>query len=193
MSHLQYNNDGFALSSGFEMCHCCDADGAYIGEMEQYISIHCGLPARAYLDAPPTHNDDEWPARMGRLEPWIILPDLRGQTAYNTETKQPRQIKTLGALPADETLIAPSAYDDVWDAASSTWVAKPLTYSQELTALTAPYNADRDTLCAAWLRAAVADGTEETVRKEDVESEIAELDAQYDADVATLKTKYGVS
>jgi hypothetical protein len=68
-----------------------------------------------------------------------------------------------------------------------------LTYAQELTALTAPYNADRDTLCAAWLRAAVADGTEETVRKEDVESEIAELDAQYDADVAALKTKYGVS
>ncbi|MGL4756288.1 MAG: hypothetical protein ACRCXB_28375 [Aeromonadaceae bacterium] len=68
-----------------------------------------------------------------------------------------------------------------------------LTYAQELTALTAPYNADRDTLCAAWLRAAVADGTEETVRKEDVESEIAELDAQYDADVAALKIKYGVN
>lgn len=68
-----------------------------------------------------------------------------------------------------------------------------LTYAQELTTLTAPYNADRDTLCAAWLRAAVADGTEENVRKEDVELEIAELDAQYDADVAALKTKYGVS
>lgn len=77
-----------------------------------------------------------------------------------------------------------------------TWIDAPeqaLTYAQELTALTAPYNADRDTLCAAWLRAAVADGTEETVRKEDVESEIAELDAQYDADVAALKTKYGVN
>lgn len=77
-----------------------------------------------------------------------------------------------------------------------TWVNAPeptFTYAQELTSLTAPYIADRDTLCAAWLRAAVADGTEETVRKEDVESEITELDAQYDADVAALKTKYGVS
>lgn len=76
------------------------------------------------------------------------------------------------------------------------WVDAPvptLTYAQELTAITAPYNADRDTLCAAWLRAAVADGTEENVRKADVEAEIAELDAQYDADVAALKTKYGVS
>lgn len=76
------------------------------------------------------------------------------------------------------------------------WVDIPepvRTYAQELTAITAPYNTDRDTLCAAWLRAAVADGTEENVRKADVEAELAELDAQYDADVAALKTKYGVS
>lgn len=118
MSRLQYDESGFALSSGMELCHCCDWDtGAYIGQQEQYVSIHCGLPAHAYLDAPPAHTDGEWPARMGRSEPWIILPDLRGQTAYHIETKIEREIKTLGALPADETLLKPASIYDKWDGA----------------------------------------------------------------------------
>lgn len=118
MSRLQYDESGFALSSGMELCHCCDWDtGTYIGQQEQYVSIHCGLPAHAYLDAPPAHNDGEWPARMGRAEPWIILPDLRGKTAYHIETKIEREIKTLGALPADETLLKPASIYDKWDGA----------------------------------------------------------------------------
>lgn len=111
-------------------------------------------------------------------------------------------------IPSDAVEIDGALYTELLDAQSRggvivagddgmpTWKDAPLpvlTYAQELTTLTVPYNSDRDTLCAAWLRAAVADGTEETVRKEDVESEISELDAKYDADVAALKTKYGVS
>ncbi|WP_429071167.1 tail fiber assembly protein [Aeromonas veronii] len=116
MSQLEYDENGFALSSGIELCHCCDWDtGAYIGLHEQYVSIHCGLPAHAYLDAPPVHTDGEWPARMSRSEPWIILPDLRGQTAYHIETKRPREINALGALLADETLLKPSSIHDKWD------------------------------------------------------------------------------
>lgn len=116
MSRLQYDESGFALSSGMELCHCCDWDtGAYIGQQEQYVSIHCGLPAHAYLDAPPAHTEGEWPARMSRSEPWIILPDLRGKIAYHIETKIEREIKTLGALPADETLLKPASIYDKWD------------------------------------------------------------------------------
>lgn len=114
MSQLQYDENGFALSSGMEICHCCDWDGAYIGQHEQFVSIHCGLPAHAYLDAPPAHNDGECPSRMGRDEPWVILPDFRGKTAYHIETKQPREIKTLGHLPDDETLLKPASIHDKW-------------------------------------------------------------------------------
>lgn len=76
------------------------------------------------------------------------------------------------------------------------WIDVPepeLTYAQELTALNAIYAADRLDLCQSWLIAAVADGVTETERKADVEAELAELDAQHAADIAELKTKYGVS
>lgn len=116
MSQLQYDNDGFALSSGIELCHCCDGDtGAYIGRQEQYVSIHCGLPAHAYLDSPPSYTDGEWPVRTSRSEHWVILPDLRGQTAYHVETKAEREIKTLGPLSDDETLLKPVSTHDKWD------------------------------------------------------------------------------
>lgn len=76
------------------------------------------------------------------------------------------------------------------------WVDAPepvLTYAQELSALNMAYTTDRLELCQVWLVAAVADGVNENTRKEDIESEIAELDNQHIIDVADLKTKYGVS
>ena len=75
------------------------------------------------------------------------------------------------------------------------WVEAPApvtTYADELAALNSAYVADRDALCAAWLRAAVADGMNEGERKADVEAELNELDAQHAVDVAALKTEYGV-
>lgn len=70
-------------------------------------------------------------------------------------------------------------------------IVKP-TFPQALAASNSHYVKDRDELCAAWLRAAVADGVEESSRKEDVEMELAELDAKHSADVAALKSEYGV-
>lgn len=67
------------------------------------------------------------------------------------------------------------------------------TFAQAIAKLNFTYVKDRDELCAAWLRAAVADGVEESSRKEDVEMELAELDAKHSVDVETLKSKYGVS
>ncbi|WP_439836342.1 tail fiber assembly protein [Aeromonas enteropelogenes] len=116
MTRLSYDDNGFAIESGFESCHCCDyATGAYIGLQDQYVSIHCGLPAHAYLEAPPEWKDGEWPARLSSSEPWVILPDFRGKIAYHIETKQPREIKELGSLPAHETLLKPASIHDKWD------------------------------------------------------------------------------
>lgn len=74
------------------------------------------------------------------------------------------------------------------------WVEKPSkTYAQMLTSINSLYSAERLALCQAWLVAAVADGAEETARKSDVEAEIEDLDAQHAADIAELKTRYGVA
>ncbi|WP_429220884.1 tail fiber assembly protein [Aeromonas veronii] len=113
--HLRYDENGFALESGWESCHICQPDGAYVGTDEVYVSINAGLPANAYLEAPPAHSDGEWPNRAGRDAPWIILSDLRGQLAYNIDTKTARVITSLGGVPENETLLKPSSPYDAWD------------------------------------------------------------------------------
>lgn len=121
--NLTYDESGFALESGWEQCHCCQPDGAYIGKDDVYVSINSGLPAHAYLDEPPPHPAGFWPSRLDYSQPWLIMPDLRGQTAFNTKTKQPRLITELGALPENETLLPPASPYDVW--ATDKWLADP--------------------------------------------------------------------
>ncbi|UYB71627.1 tail fiber assembly protein [Aeromonas veronii] len=123
MNNLEYDKFGFAMVSGWELCHCCQHDGAYIGKQDVYVSINSGLPAHAYLDAPPPHPAGHWPCRMPGDDAWVIQQDLRGQTAYNTQTKQPRTITELGALSENETLLSPTSTHDVWD--NDKWVADP--------------------------------------------------------------------
>ncbi|WP_421234214.1 tail fiber assembly protein [Aeromonas enteropelogenes] len=144
MSQLKYDESGFALESGWELCHCCDyLTGAYIGIQEQYVSIHCGLPAHAYLDPPPEHGDGEWPRRRKRDEPWSILPDLRDQTAYHIDTKEAREITEIGPLREHETLLKPSSPYDAWDGLQ--WVADP---EAETAAALAAATATRSALLA---------------------------------------------
>lgn len=115
MALLTYDENGFAMASGIEICHCCDASGAYIGSIKQFISENFGLPAHAYLDEPPAYGDGEWPSRTDRDKPWSILPDLRGRMAYNIDTKEAREITTLGPLHERETMLQPSSPYDAWD------------------------------------------------------------------------------
>lgn len=62
--------------------------------------------------------------------------------------------------------------------------------SEELQSLAKVFNEDKNGLNAAWLAAAVADGTNETTRKDAVIADIAELQTQYDADCAAVRAKY---
>lgn len=61
---------------------------------------------------------------------------------------------------------------------------------EELQALSAKFNEDKNTLNVAWLAAAVADGANENTRKEQVTADIAALQTQYDSDVAAVRAKY---
>ncbi|WP_262016512.1 tail fiber assembly protein [Serratia liquefaciens] len=45
---------------------------------------------------------------------WVYVKDLRGQLAYNTETKDPLSITEIGPLPDGYTLLVPGRFD-AWD------------------------------------------------------------------------------
>ncbi|WP_261372097.1 tail fiber assembly protein [Yersinia bercovieri] len=51
---------------------------------------------------------------------WEIVTDLRGKTAYSTETGQPEEISFIGELPDILTLLAPNTDFDKWNGAK--WV-----------------------------------------------------------------------
>lgn len=140
---VKFDENGFALESGDVPCHCCYPTGEYIGVQDVYVSVSTGLPAHAYLDAPPDHGDGEWPSRAGRNEPWSILPDLRGQMAYNIDTKEAREITELGPLRERETLMKPSSPYDAWEGLQ--WVAD---HEAEAAAALAAATATRSALLA---------------------------------------------
>lgn len=51
---------------------------------------------------------------------WEQVPDYRGQTVYNTETRQAQTVMQFGNLPENMTFLAPATEFDRWD--GMTWV-----------------------------------------------------------------------
>lgn len=60
----------------------------------------------------------------------------------------------------------------------------------ELSTLAAAYKTDLQSLQASWLAVLIADGLDEDEKREFVAQDIADLKAQYLADVAAVKLKY---
>jgi hypothetical protein len=115
MHYIELNELGFADKSGYLRCHICHPDTReYLGESDEFISQHTGLPAWAFADGP-----------QGELEPgmawvrltteWEQVVDLRGQLAYDTVTRAACELVELGPLPADQTLLPPGSPFDRWN------------------------------------------------------------------------------
>lgn len=116
-----WGEDGFASESGWAFAHCINqSTGELLYSQDVWVSVGTGLPAGAFLDAPPQHEDGK--AIIRRNGVWVLIDDLRGVTAYNKQTKQSEVIGTLGPVPFELTLIAPTSQFDVWREDSGCWV-----------------------------------------------------------------------
>ncbi|MDX7924108.1 tail fiber assembly protein [Aeromonas media] len=112
-----WGSDGWAESCGWAQAHCADALTAeYLGPQDVWVSVGTGLPAGAYLDAPPLPEEGQ--AVVRQADGWAHVPDYRGVTVYDTATHQPTAITALGPLSEGCTLLAPSSPYDVWDGAA---------------------------------------------------------------------------
>ncbi|MFM5440106.1 tail fiber assembly protein [Aeromonas enteropelogenes] len=77
------------------------------------MSVGTGLPAGAYLDAPPACEKGHAMVRNG--DAWIMVPDYRGVTAYDKKTLFEQEISELGPVPSTMTLQEPTSPYDIWD------------------------------------------------------------------------------
>ncbi|MGY3931237.1 putative tail fiber assembly protein [Aeromonas encheleia] len=129
---VSWGADGWAACNGWAQAHCADAVTAeYLGPQDVWVSVGTGLPAGAYLDAPPAPEEGQ--AVVRQADGWALVPDYRGVTVYDTATRQPIAISALGPLPELCTLLAPSSPYDVWDGAA--W--QPDAAAEEQAALSA--------------------------------------------------------
>lgn len=116
-----WGDDGFASESGWAFAHCINqSTGELLYSQDVWVSVGTGLPAGAFLDAPPQLEDGKAIVRQNGV--WVLVDDLRGTTAYNKQTKQSEVISSLGPLPIELTLIAPASQFDVWSEESGSWV-----------------------------------------------------------------------
>lgn len=116
-----WGEDGFASKTGWAFAYCINqSTGELLYSQDVWVVLGTGLPAGAFLDSPPAPEDGKAIVRQNGS--WALVEDFRGTTAYNKQTKQSDVISSLGPLPSELTLIAPTSQFDIWHEASGCWV-----------------------------------------------------------------------
>lgn len=114
---LQFDEYGFALTSGEITVYTADHNGIFSHKTTEYISEGGSLAAGSYLDAPP--KDKTGFVIVRQANGWGYVADNRG-TYYNTETGEQVEHTELGELPQHLTQIKPLDVPCKWN--GSQWV-----------------------------------------------------------------------
>ncbi|MBS9435474.1 tail fiber assembly protein [Photorhabdus hainanensis] len=114
--------DGLAIQAGWiKVYHSNQITREFTNSDIEYVMLGVSLSAGAYPDAPKLPSSaEEAVCRSVDGKCWEILPDYRGKTAYNTQTRLPQEITDLGELPEILTFKQPITHFDRWD--GSKWV-----------------------------------------------------------------------
>lgn len=87
----------------------------YQGASYEFVMIGVGLPAACYADEPTLPPVGQALCRSVDGLAWEYVPDHRGKTVYNTETRQEQIITQFGELHESVTLLKPATEFDVWN------------------------------------------------------------------------------
>ncbi|MGL9719681.1 tail fiber assembly protein [Symbiopectobacterium sp.] len=143
--------NGLSKNAGWiTVYHVHPVTREYQSASMEYLMLGVGLPAHSYPDEPELP-----PAGLALLRTfdsagWEHVPDYRGKTAYNTETREASLITTLGELTEGFTLLEPATEFDAWD--GEKWVTDTQAQQaaqQELTSRLTVANARIQTLSDA--------------------------------------------
>ncbi|NRN30664.1 tail fiber assembly protein [Photorhabdus heterorhabditis] len=109
--------DGLATQAGWiKVYHSNQITREFIASDIEYVMLGVSLSAGAYSDAPELPSSpDEAVCRSEDKLCWEIVPDYRGKTAYDTQTRAPTEITEIGELPNTLTFKKPPTDFDKWD------------------------------------------------------------------------------
>ncbi|KGM27461.1 tail assembly protein [Photorhabdus luminescens] len=109
--------DGLATQAGWiKVYHSNQITREFTSSDIEYVMLGISLSAGAYPDAPELpKSDDEAVCRSMDGKCWETLPDYRGKIAYDTKTRQKREITEIGELPDTLTFKKPDTDYDKWD------------------------------------------------------------------------------
>lgn len=116
---IKFDENGFALESGFIEVYATDEQGAYIGKEQRFISLHCALSDSVTL-TPPLPEKDGF-AIVLKDGKWEYEEDHRGQVYYDKTTRGKVEIKELGPIPSNLTSLVPTSDHDRWNATLGKW------------------------------------------------------------------------
>ncbi|MEN3260720.1 tail fiber assembly protein [Sodalis endosymbiont of Spalangia cameroni] len=87
----------------------------YLSASYEYLPAGVGLPAHGYADKPTLPENTKALLRASEGNKWECVPDYRGQTAWDINTRQASMITEPGKLASHFTLMAPASEYDVWN------------------------------------------------------------------------------
>ncbi len=116
MNNAILNNELIAVQEGNIIVYNYNSETReYISASTEFLAAGVGIPAYSCLDAPGTHKAGYAICRSMDLNSWEYVPDHRGETVYDTETGEAKEITVPGDYPENTTTLAPLTSYDKWD------------------------------------------------------------------------------
>ncbi|MGY0154851.1 tail fiber assembly protein [Edwardsiella tarda] len=116
MVMAKLNDKQIAIVAGEIAVYNFDGDTReYLSPSNEYLPIGVGIPAHSATDAPGVQRDGFAICRAHDGVGWEYIEDHRGETVYDTETRQPMVITRPGAYANNVTTIAPLTPYDKWN------------------------------------------------------------------------------
>lgn len=95
--------------------HADETTREYTGASYEFIMKDTGLPAYSYIDAPTQPDAGYGIIRSLDNRRWEYIPDHRGETVFNTLTRETLTVSELGDYPIQTTPQEPTSEFDVWN------------------------------------------------------------------------------
>jgi len=107
-----FNENGFAIKDCRVTVYNYDRENnEYISSTQEHVVAGSGIPANSTFVKPLDHKDGFTQIFNEADQKWKYIEDHRYDDVYNIKTKQKEDIRYLGKLKPEHTLLAPPSFD----------------------------------------------------------------------------------